>query len=105
MSTTQYNKSQFSVRPVGTHTRNTLLGTAVTLTLPSNACGIFLQVESGNINYTIDGTTPTTGATGVGFKQGTADGVVRIDLFPGAVVRVIEQASGAVIQYQYFDIF
>lgn len=105
MSTTQYNKSEFSVLPVGGHTRNTSLVSDVTLTIPNNATGIFLQVESGNINYTLDGSAPTTGATGVGFKQGTADGVVRLDLYPGARIRIIEQAASAVIQYQFFNIF
>jgi hypothetical protein len=105
MASTQYNKNEFSVLPVGAHTRNASLGTAVTLTVPANASGLFLQVESGNINYTLDGTTPTTGATGVGFKRAATDGVVRIDLHPLATVRVIEQAASAVIQYQFFTSF
>ncbi|PIG93715.1 hypothetical protein [Gloeocapsopsis sp. IPPAS B-1203] len=103
--TRQLGKSQFSVRMLGTHTRNAALSSAVTLTVPANGSGLFLSVESGAINYTINGSTPTTGATGLGFKQVPADGMVRLDLFPGAQVRVIEQAASAVIQYQFFSSF
>jgi len=103
--TNQLRTSKFNVLPINNITRNASLASAATLTIPPKACGLFLQVESGNINYTLDGSTPTTGATGVGFKRAATDGVVRIDLFPGATVRLIEQAASAVIQYQFFTSF
>lgn len=43
----------------------TVANNAVTqLTVPSNAVGIFVQIETQNIRYTVDGTTPSTNSPG-----------------------------------------
>jgi hypothetical protein len=95
-----YNRifSQFSVVPVGAMTRNASISTATTLTIPSRANGLFLQGETSDVYYTLDGSTPST-TNGFILQSGE---LIRLDLFTGAAVKVIS-ATGAV-RYQAFGV-
>lgn len=92
--------------PVGVHTTNSSLASAVTLTRPSlssypNANQIrLLQIQafSQNVRYTLDGTTPTAS---VGFQL-LAGQVATFGIDPATVVSVIQEAASASVQYQWF---
>jgi len=88
----KYFPSQFSIVPVSTPQSDDSINTATTITVPSTATGILMQAFTDNVHYTIDGTTATTGN---GFLLATTDGVVRLDLYPGATISVIS-ASGEI---------
>ena len=90
-------KSIYTVIPVDSPTRNASISTATAVTLPSDATGVFLQADTDDVRYTIDGTTPT-GTLGMILVSG--NDMTQLDLYPGAEVNVIS-ASGA-INYQFF---
>lgn len=96
----QYTTNIFSIVPVGNHERNASLATAVNITIPPNATGIIMQAEAQNLVYVFGPTT--TIAANTGFLLKTTDQPVRIDLFPSAVVRLLEVAVGGAINYQFF---
>lgn len=84
--------------PLGTHTRNTSLGTAVTLTPPTGANILRLQALTHNIRYTLDGSTTATAT--VGFRL-AAGAEINLPVPSGKTVSVIQETSGAEIQYQW----
>ncbi len=84
-------------RPQGSHTRNTSLSAAVTLTPPAGTDALAIQALTQPIRYTLDGTTPT--AT-VGFKVAAGDSDI-IPIAAGVTVKVIEETASAEIQYQW----
>lgn len=83
--------------PIGSHTSNSSLSAAVSITVAANAVGILAQALTQNIRFTIDGTAPTAS---VGFQLKAGDPPTLIPVSPGKVIRVIEETSGAVLQYQ-----
>lgn len=91
-------KNPFGFVPVGAHTSNALISAATTLTLPEGANSILIQVSGRDLRYTLDGTTPT--AT-LGFLLLSGSAPVRIDFTPGVILRVIESAATATLQYQF----
>ena len=86
--------------PVGSHTVVNDLSAAVTLTRPAGATMIAIQAGGQNVRLTFDGTTPTSGASGVGFKV-LADAPVAIFSVSGPSVKVIQEAPTANLQYQW----
>lgn len=84
--------------PVGAHTGNASLSSAVTLTPPATATAILAQALTANVRYTLDGTTPTAS---VGFQLKAGDSPVLIDVAPGLTIKVIQEASGADLEYQW----
>ena len=84
--------------PVGSHTRNAALGTAVDLSAlrPDGADKLMIQCDTQNVRYTLDGTVPT--AT-VGFLLLTTEPPTIIACSDTTRVRVIQAAGGAVINY------
>lgn len=93
----KYYKSIFTVTPVDGMARDATISTATTLTLPSDATGVMLQADTADVRFTIDGTTPTST---LGLILSSSAAPLRVDLYPGAEVKVIS-ATGA-INYQYF---
>lgn len=87
--------------PIGAHASNSSLSSAVTLTCPSGATGLMLQALTQNIRYTIDSTTPTAS---IGFQWPTGDVGRIIPMSPGQIINIIQETSGAVIQYQWVNI-
>jgi hypothetical protein len=87
--------------PVSTHTTNAALSAAVTLTPPAdNVNAIIIQTTTQNVRVTLDGvTTPT--AT-VGFLIETLKPPSLIILTEEtSIIRIIETAASATINYQW----
>lgn len=82
----------------GSHTKNTALSSSFTLTPPGNANAILIQATVQNVRYTLDGTTPT--AT-TGFILRAYDDPRIIDISAGMTVKIIEETSGAIVNYQW----
>jgi hypothetical protein len=91
---------EFGVSAVGTHTHvaSAALANAVTLTKPATATAILMQ-DTGTqaIRFTLDGTTPEAA---VGFQLRSATDLILIPV-PGTVVKVIREADGAALDYQW----
>ena len=83
--------------PIGSHTSNSSLSAATSITVPSNASGILAQALTQNVRFTLDGTTPT--AT-LGFQLKAGDPPLLIPVGPGRTVRLIEETATANLQYQ-----
>lgn len=84
--------------PVGDHTVEDELDTAVTLTPPAGATQVLIQALTANIRYTIDGSTPTATA---GFVLYVLADPLAIRLGAGGELQIIEESAGAVAQYQW----
>lgn len=86
-------------QPIGTHTENAALSSAVTLT-PSDGRvnAIMMQPHTKDIRYTLDGTDPTASK---GFLLTTLDEPRIIYYTPGVILKVIEIAASATLEYQY----
>lgn len=89
---------QLPLTPVGAHTVNSSLSSAVTLTAPAGANALLIQALVQNVRFTLDGTTPTAS---IGFQMPAGNPAVIIDLSATTVVKVIQETSGAIIQYQF----
>lgn len=88
-------------RPVGSHTTNSSLSAAVTITIPTGANKLMWLALAKNIRFTLDGTTPTAN---VGFRLGyqynTSPMVISVS--PAMTIKVIEEAASATLDYQFF---
>jgi hypothetical protein len=84
--------------PVGSHTVNSSLSAAVNLstTMPTGAKGIMIQALTQNVCYTLDGTTPTASN---GFIITAGQPAIVIRMGTAVVLKVIEAAASASIQY------
>lgn len=81
---------------VGSHTTNSSLASAVTLTRPAGANRIMLQAFTQNVRFTLDGTVPTSSA---GFRLDVGTYIVLP--FTSTAITVIEESASASIQYQW----
>lgn len=85
--------------PIGAHTQNSSLSSAVTLTPPSNADALLITVTGQAVRFTLDGTVPTTTK---GFRIPTGQGPIIIDRGPNcASIKIIEESASAAIEYQW----
>jgi len=84
--------------PLGSHVDGTVISSATTLTPPAAATKLLIQAMAQNIRITFDGTTPT--AT-TGFQLKAEDPMLLIPLGDAMVIKVIEEAATADIQYQW----
>src|SRR5262245_23468178 len=86
--------------PVGAHTTNSSLSSAVTLTVPMGAAQILVMQAFGQaIRYTLDGTVPTA-STGFRLAAGESD---VIPVSADTTIKVIEETASASVQYQWAD--
>lgn len=83
------------VTPIGAHTTNGTLSSAVTIAHGA-AGGILIAATTQNVRYTLDGTTPTA-TTGFLIVAGVP---VILPLSAETTLKVIEVTTTAVIQYQ-----
>lgn len=88
----------FIFNPVGSHTTNSSLSSAVTLTPPTGATKLLIQAFTQNIRITLDGTTPTAST---GFQIVAADPPLMIPVGSGMSIKVIQETASASIQYQW----
>ena len=85
---------------VGAHSDGTNIAAAVTLTPPVGATRILIQAVTQNIRWTIDGTVPTAN---IGFQLSTTFGPVVLQLGSNAVLKVIQEAATADLEYQWLE--
>lgn len=96
----QFTTNLFSIVPIGNHQRIGTLTTAQNITIPANATGLLIQAEDQNVVFVFG--AASTISTDSGFLLKTTDQPARLDLFPGAVIRVLESAVGGAVNYQFF---
>jgi hypothetical protein len=84
--------------PLGSHTTNSSLSSAVTLTPATGATMLMIQSTGQNVRYTLDGTVPTAS---VGFRLTPGDGAVILPISPTSVVKVIQEAASGTVGYQW----
>ena len=65
------------------------------------ATKLMMQAHTQNVRYTLDGTDPMATGTAVGFILVADDPPVVIDLSANTVVKVLEAAATAELQYQW----
>lgn len=92
------DSSLMSWVPVGTHTANASLGSAVTLTRPEGANAIIVTASGQNVRYTVDGTTPTA-TTGLLILTTVTPQIIPVA--DGVTIKVIESAASATLNYQW----
>lgn len=92
------SRDTFEFEPVGSHYDGTAINASVTLTPPTGATKILIQALTQNVRFTLDGTTPEAAK---GFQLAAGDPPTLIPLGNGTVLKVIEEAATADIQYQW----
>ena len=89
---------QYNLTLIGAHTQNTSLSSAVSVTVPEGANAVFLNAQSQNVFYTLDGTAPTTTK---GLMLKADNGSVMLPVFPGQTLKFIEASASAKLDYQF----
>lgn len=85
--------------PIGTHGSDSTISAATTLTgAPADGGWLRLQALTQNIRFTCDGATTPTST--VGF-QVVAGKEVWVPVGASGIVQVIEETSGAAVQWQW----
>lgn len=92
------SKDQLNFNPIGSHVDGATISSATTLTPPTLATKIMIQALSQNVRFTLDGTAPEAAK---GFQLKAGDPVVIIPLGNATVVKVIQEAATADLQYQW----
>ena len=87
----------FMFEPVGAHNDGLDISSAVTITIPTGATKILMQVQTQNARYTLDGTAPTASK---GFQLKDGDPPIIITFGNATVLKMIEEAATADLQYQ-----
>lgn len=99
MSLKQTHIAAFSPLSGQSHTQNSSLSSAVTLTKPANADALLISVLTQAVRFTLDGTTPTAAK---GFRIPTGQGPMIIDAGSGCTaIKIIEESASAAIEYQW----
>ena len=88
----------FVMEPKGSHQNDTTISAATSFTCPDTANGVLISALAQDVNFTLDGTTPT--AT-LGLTLKADDTVIFIAMYGGQVIKVIEQAASATINLQF----
>jgi len=91
--------STISVDPLGAHTRNASLSSAVTLSIPDGARLLIVQALAQNVRMTLSATSTPTAT--VGFRLTAGDPPLAFPVGENSVFKFIEETSGAEIQYQF----
>jgi hypothetical protein len=85
-------------KPIGAHVNDTDISSADALSPASGATKLMIQASDADVRFTLDGTTPTAA---VGFTLVAGLGPVIILLEAGVTVTVIEEGTGAILDYQW----
>ena len=93
-----YNTLYDGTAPNGSHTQTNSIASATEITIPSGATRVVMQCATQNVRYTLDGTTPTTT---LGFLITKATDPIEVYV-KGCTLTVIEVATTAVLDYQFF---
>lgn len=84
--------------PLGGHYDGTTISSATELTPPDGAKKLMIQALDKNVRITLDGTTPTATC---GFRLTAGDPPMIIPISVLTIVKVIQEAATADIQYQW----
>jgi len=85
-----------SAIPTGAHNDGLAISSATTITT-TGATKILVQALTQNVRFTLDGTAPTST---LGFQLKAGDPPVMIPLSQATVLKVIQEAATADLQYQ-----
>lgn len=88
----------YVMEPKGAHQTDLTISAATSFTCPDTANGVLISALAQDVNFTLDGTTPT--AT-VGLTLKADDTVIFIPMYGGQVIKVIEQTATANINLQF----
>ena len=91
---------EFTFTPVGAHVDGPDVSSAVTLTPPAGATKLLIQALTQNVRFTLDGTAPEAAK---GFQLKAGDPPIMIPIGRFTVIKVIEEAATADLQYQWGD--
>lgn len=91
-------RDALALNPIGAHFDGTTISSATTLTPPAGATKILIQAMVQNVRFTLDGTAPEAAK---GFQLKAGDPPVLIPLGNATVLKVIQEAATADIQYQW----
>ena len=91
-------RDQLNFNPVGAHNDGLAISSATTITIPDGATKIMIQALTQNVRLTLDGTAPTTSK---GFQLQVGQMPVILPLGRSTVIKVIEEAATADLQYQF----
>ncbi len=91
-------RDALAFNPLGSHYDGTTISSATTLTPATGATKIMIQALTQNVRFTLDGTAPEAAK---GFQLKAGDGAVVIPLGNSTVLKVIQEAATADIQYQW----
>lgn len=84
--------------PIGSHTYNTDISSATTLTPPAGATKIKMQAVAQNVRYVLDGSTPTAA---IGFQLKAGDPPLIIPLGNNTTIKVIQETATPDFNYQW----
>lgn len=82
---------------VGSHTQNSTLSSAQTITMSAGTTKLLIQAFTQNVRYTLDGTTPTASK---GFRLTAGNDPTMIPVITGQTIKLIEETTSASIEYQ-----
>lgn len=85
--------------PVGSHTQNSSMSSAVSVTVTAGATQWMAQAQTKNVRVTFDGTTTPTASKGFQIKAGNAATIWPV--VGGATIMFIEEEATAVLDYQF----
>jgi len=86
--------------PVGTHTQLTQCSVVTTLTPPQGATRLIVQATGTvDVRYTVDANTAPTSSKGFVLVHDQPPIVIPVST--GAVVKLIQEAANAVVEYQW----
>lgn len=91
-------RDAFSFNPVGAHSSGLTISSATTITIPDAASKWMVQALAQNVRYTLDGTAPEAAK---GFQLKAGDPPVIIPLGNATVIKAIQEAATASLQYQF----
>lgn len=94
----QQRSINIPAQPLGSHTQNASLSSAVTLAAPAGATQIMIQAFDQHVRITLDGTAPTTTK---GFRIAAGDPPVILFITPESTVKLIEEAATATAEIQW----
>jgi hypothetical protein len=91
--------SGMSFRPIGAHADGVDISGVVIISPPSSdAKKLLIQALGQNVRFTLDNSSPTTSK---GFQLKAGDPPLILDITGNAIVKVIQEASTADLQYQW----
>jgi hypothetical protein len=88
----------YQMQTIGSHQNDATISSATSFTCPDGANGVLISALAQDVNFTLDGTTPTAA---VGLTLKADDTVVFIPMHGGQVIKVIEQTATATINLQF----